>query len=162
MRNSLIEKSRVEWTGDCRSHHDPVSSDVSSGAQVNELHASIFRTIGNCDYHSGTAINLQEQARPDRKAQIEKITPTYLGLDFNIFYNRGSPMKPRYGMKGASGFTPLSESLRMRLQELVLLGFTKSERTNLKLNPKRLRNSPSFVEKFLNQVDMQSFWQNFA
>lgn len=68
--------------------------------------------------------------------------------------------KRRYGMEGAGGLPSSSQSLRPHLQGVILLFFTKSEQTNLKLDPERLRTSPSFVQNFSSQVDTLSFWQD--
>lgn len=158
MSAALFSEGRVlESTGASSSHHDQVNSDVSIGTRKNESHVPICHMIENRTSHLGVEINQQGQAWQDRKASMEKTLPTYLVLDIFIFYIHHSPTKRRYKMKVARRLRPSSQRLLPYLQEVLFLGFTDSEQTTLKLNPKRLMTSPWFLEKFLKQMDTLSF-----
>lgn len=105
-----IEKNRVDGTGARKCHHDQVNNDISSNAHGDESHASFCHTTESINLNSGISINREEQARPDWKALMETIRPTYLFWDFSILYNRGSHMKNRYWMNSARSLPQLSHT----------------------------------------------------
>lgn len=82
----------------------------------------------------------------------KEMRPTYLVLDFPIFWNGGSLIESRYGTKRPLYLSPLSQSLGPHLQAAKFMMLPKTEWMNLNLRPTQFRTSAPIVEKLFNLV----------